>query len=110
MGQGDADALLGRITPVADHSAFAPADLVIEAATEREEIKRAIFASVGQHLSAAAILASNTSSIPITRLAQAAPDPARFIGVHFFNQVPVMGLIEPKHGRASSRERVCQYV
>src|SRR3546814_7988736 len=89
MGQGDADALLGRITPVADHSAFAPADLVIEAATEREEIKRAIFASVGQHLSAAAILASNTSSIPITRLAQAAPDPARFIGVHFFNPVPV---------------------
>src|SRR3546814_1872816 len=82
MGQGDADALLGRITPVADHSAFAPADLVIEAATEREEIKRAIFASVGQHLSAAAILASNTSSIPITRLAQAPPDPARFIGVH----------------------------
>src|SRR3546814_15023774 len=77
MGQGDADALLGRITPVADHSAFAPADLVIEAATEREEIKRAIFASVGQHLSAAAILASNTSSIPITRPSQAAPDPAR---------------------------------
>src|SRR3546814_3041698 len=68
MGQGDADALLGRITPVADHSVFAPADLVIEAATEREEIKRAIFASVGEHLSATAILASNTSSIPITRL------------------------------------------
>src|SRR3546814_13988729 len=62
MGQGDADALLGRITPVADHSAFAPADLVIEAATEREAIKRAIFASVGQHLSAAAILASNTKT------------------------------------------------
>src|SRR3546814_7788668 len=57
MGQGDADALLGRITHVADHGAFAPADLVIEAATEREEIKRAIFASVGQHLSATAILA-----------------------------------------------------
>jgi len=94
MTQGDADALLGRITPVADHAAFAPAALVIEAATEREEIKRAIFASVGAHLSDSAILASNTSSIPITRLAQAAPDPARFIGVHFFNPVPVMGLVE----------------
>src|SRR3546814_7828557 len=65
----------------ADHAAFAPAELVIEAATEREEIKRAIFASVGAHLSDTAILATNTSSIPITRLAQASPDPARFIGV-----------------------------
>ena len=102
MTQGDADALLGRITPVADHAAFAPAALVIEAATEREEIKRAIFASVGTHLSDSAILASNTSSIPITRLAQAAPDPARFIGVHFFNPVPVMGLIELIRGLATS--------
>ena len=102
MTQGDADALLGRITPVADHAAFAPAALVIEAATEREEIKRAIFASVGAHLSDSAILASNTSSIPITRLAQAAPDPARFIGVHFFNPVPVMGLIELIRGLATS--------
>lgn len=97
-----ADALLARITPVADHAAFAPAALVIEAATEREEIKRAIFASVGAHLSETAILASNTSSIPITRLAQAAPDPARFIGVHFFNPVPVMGLIELIRGLATS--------
>lgn len=75
---------------------------MIEAATEREEIKRAIFASVGAHLSDSAILASNTSSIPITRLAQAAPDPARFIGVHFFNPVPVMGLIELIRGLATS--------
>lgn len=102
MTQGEADALLGRITPVADHAAFAPAALVIEAATEREEIKRTIFASVGAHLSDSAILASNTSSIPITRLAQAAPDPARFIGVHFFNPVPVMGLIELIRGLATS--------
>ena len=102
MTQGDADALLGRITPVADHAAFAPAALVIEAATEREEIKRAIFASVGAHLSDSAILASNTSSIPITRMANYAPDPARFIGVHFFNPVPVMGLIELIRGLATS--------
>lgn len=93
---------LAKIEPVADHAAFAPCDLVIEAATEREDIKRRIFESVGQHLSATAILASNTSSIPITRMAQAAPDPARFIGVHFFNPVPVMGLIELIRGLATS--------
>lgn len=97
-----AAATLAKIEPVADHAAFAPADLVIEAATEREEIKRRIFESVGQHLSATAILASNTSSIPITRMAQAAPDPARFMGVHFFNPVPVMGLIELIRGLATS--------
>ena len=96
------DAALALIEPVGGTDAFAPCDLVIEAATEREEIKRAIFASVGAHLSDSAILASNTSSIPITRLAQAAPDPARFIGVHFFNPVPVMGLIELIRGLATS--------
>ncbi len=96
------DAALALIEPVAGSSAFANATLVIEAATEREEIKRAIFADVGKVLGADAILASNTSSIPITRLAQAAPDPARFIGVHFFNPVPVMGLIEVIRGLATS--------
>ena len=67
-------------------------------------MKRTIFASVGAHLSAGAILATNTSSIPITRLAQAAPDAARFIGVHFFNPVPVMGLVELIRGLATSDE------
>ncbi len=96
------DAALALIQPVAGASAFAAADMVIEAATEREDIKRAIFADVGKVLRADAILASNTSSIPITRLAQASPDPARFIGVHFFNPVPVMGLIELIRGLATS--------
>ena len=103
---GKRDEILARITPVGDHAAFAPCDLVIEAATEREEIKRKIFESVGKHLSDTAILASNTSSIPITRLAQAAPDAARFMGVHFFNPVPVMGLIELIRGLATSDETV----
>jgi 3-hydroxybutyryl-CoA dehydrogenase len=104
---GDArDAALTLIEPVGGSSAFAEADLVIEAATEREEIKRAIFADVGKVIGAGAILASNTSSIPITRLAQATPDPARFIGVHFFNPVPVMGLIELIQGLATSVETV----
>lgn len=98
----DAEAALGRIQPVADVSAMAPCALVIEAATEREAIKRQIFETVGKVLGPDAILASNTSSIPITRLAQASPDPARFMGVHFFNPVPVMGLIELIRGLATS--------
>ena len=96
------DAALACITPVAGSAAFAEADLVIEAATEKEEIKRAIFADVGKVLRSDAILASNTSSIPITRMAQASPDPARFMGVHFFNPVPVMGLIELIRGLATA--------
>ncbi|KQN37328.1 3-hydroxybutyryl-CoA dehydrogenase [Sphingomonas sp. Leaf407] len=102
LTQADADAALERITPVGDLAAMAPCDLVIEAATEREAIKRQIFETVGKALSDTAILASNTSSIPITRLAQASPDPARFVGVHFFNPVPVMGLIELIRGLATS--------
>ena len=100
------DATLGRIEPVATLDAMAPCALVIEAATEREPIKRAIFKDVGAVLGPDAILASNTSSIPITRLAQAAPDPARFMGVHFFNPVPVMGLIELIRGLATSDQTV----
>jgi 3-hydroxybutyryl-CoA dehydrogenase len=101
-----ADILLDRIEPVANLEPMAKADLVIEAATEREEIKRKILADVGKVLGHKAILASNTSSIPITRLAQASPDPARFIGVHFFNPVPIMGLIEVIRGLATSDETV----
>ena len=99
---GARDTTLANIETVDDVSAFGDCDLVIEAATEREEIKRTIFANVGKVLRGDAILASNTSSIPITRLAQASPDPARFIGVHFFNPVPVMGLIELIRGLATS--------
>lgn len=100
---GDArNATLANIEPVADVSAMSACELVIEAATEREEIKRKIFENVGGVLSDTAILASNTSSIPITRLAQASHDPARFMGVHFFNPVPVMGLIELIRGLATS--------
>ena len=98
----DRDLTLARIETVGDTSGFGDCDLVIEAATEREEIKRAIFADVGKVIGAHAILATNTSSIPITRLASASPDPARFIGVHFFNPVPVMGLIEVIRGLATS--------
>ncbi len=101
-----AQTALGRIEPIGSYEKMATAGLVIEAATEREEVKRTIFGQVGQVLGHKAVLASNTSSIPITRLAQASPDPARFIGVHFFNPVPVMGLIEVIKGLATSEETV----
>jgi len=100
------DQALVLIEPVESVEAMASCGLVIEAATEREEIKRAIFANVGKVLGSDAVLASNTSSIPITRLAQASPDPKRFVGVHFFNPVPVMGLIELIRGLATSDETV----
>jgi 3-hydroxybutyryl-CoA dehydrogenase len=98
----DRDAAAALIKPVASVTAMADAGIVIEAATEREDIKRAIFADVGKVLGPDAILASNTSSIPITRLAQGSPDPQRFVGVHFFNPVPVMGLVELIRGLATS--------
>ena len=99
----DAEATLKRITPVADYAPMQDASLIIEAATEKEAIKQAIFEKAGQYLAADAIMASNTSSIPITRMANYAPDPARFIGLHFFNPVPVMKLIEVIPGLATAQ-------
>lgn len=99
----DAEAALARITPIGETAPMAEADLIIEAATEQEPIKQKIFESAGKVLSDDAIMASNTSSIPITRMANYAPDPARFIGLHFFNPVPVMGLIEVIPGLATAQ-------
>ncbi len=108
IGASEAEATLAMITPVADYAPMANAGLIIEAATEREDIKRAIFAKAGEVLAADAILASNTSSIPITRMAAASPDPARFIGLHFFNPVPVMQLIEVIPGLATSADTIAR--
>lgn len=97
-----AETALGRIETVEKLDPMASADMIIEAATEREEVKRQIFAAASEILGHQAILASNTSSISITRLAQAVKDPSRFIGVHFFNPVPLMGLVEIISGLATS--------
>lgn len=102
IAQADADAAVARIVPVAGYDAMADAELIIEAATEREDIKRIIFAEVSKVMGPDAILASNTSSISITRLGQAAADPARFVGMHFFNPVPLMPLLEIIRGIATS--------
>lgn len=106
IAAADAEAAVARIQTTSDYAPMADADFIIEAATEREEIKRKIFATVGEVLREDAILASNTSSIPITRMAAASPDPARFIGIHFFNPVPVMQLVEVIPGLATSEETV----
>ena len=106
IGAAEAEQIIARIEPVASYEPMASAGLVIEAATEREDIKRKIFDEVGKVLGHQAVLATNTSSIPITRMAQSSPDPARFIGVHFFNPVPIMGLIEVIRGLATSEQTV----
>lgn len=100
----DSAATLGRIVAVAGPADFADCQLVVEAATENEGLKRGLIAKVGAAVAIDAIIATNTSSISITRLAQTAPDPARFVGVHFFNPVPVMGLVELIRGMATAPE------
>ena len=98
--EAKADAL-ARVTTSTDYAAFAEADLVIEAATEKEEVKRAIYRALTPHLKPACMIASNTSSISITRLGAGTDRPAQFIGMHFMNPVPVMKLVEVIRGIAT---------
>ena len=95
------DAAIARIATTSDYAAFGDCDLVIEAATEKEELKRSIFKSLVPHLAPHAMIASNTSSISITRLAAGTDRPERFIGMHFMNPVPVMKLVEIIRGIAT---------
>ena len=99
--EGAKEAALARITTGTDYAAFADCDLVIEAATENEAIKRKIFEALIPNLRADALIASNTSSIPITRLGAATDRPTKFIGMHFFNPVPMMKLVEVIRGLAT---------
>jgi 3-hydroxybutyryl-CoA dehydrogenase len=106
LAAADKDAALGRIATTTDYASFGACDLVIEAATEREDLKLKIFATLVPHLRADALVASNTSSIPITRLAAATDRPGRFVGMHFFNPVPMMKLVEVIRGLATEDETV----
>jgi len=99
---GARDAAAALIEPIAEYAPMREAGLIVEAATEREEVKRTIFAKAGEVLRDGAVLATNTSSISITRLGQAAPDPKRFLGIHFFNPVPLMPLVELIPGLATA--------
>jgi 3-hydroxybutyryl-CoA dehydrogenase len=94
-------AALGNISAANEMSDLAGADLVIEAATEDENVKRKIYTQLCPQLNPQAILATNTSSISITRLAAATDRPERFMGVHFMNPVPVMKLVELVRGIAT---------
>jgi 3-hydroxybutyryl-CoA dehydrogenase len=92
---------LARIDPVTTLDKLADCDLVIEAASENEEVKRKIFTAVRPYLKSDAIVSSNTSSISITRLASVTAHPERFIGIHFMNPVPRMQLVELIRGIAT---------
>ncbi|MBN9058166.1 MAG: 3-hydroxybutyryl-CoA dehydrogenase, partial [Rhizobiales bacterium] len=100
----DRKAALARVKPAFGVDALGECDLVIEAATEDEATKRKIFAGVCPALKPEAMLATNTSSISITRLASASDRPERFIGIHFMNPVPVMQLVELIRGIATGDE------
>jgi len=104
MSQEDADAAAERITAVADLTGMASADLVVEAVSENEGLKDKIFRQLDEVCGPNAILASNTSSIPITRMGAKTSRPDRFIGMHFMNPVPVMKLVEVIRGLATSDE------
>ena len=101
LEDGAAERALKLITTTTDYSNFNAADLVIEAATENEDIKRKIFETLVPNLSKEALIASNTSSISITRLASTTDRPGKFIGMHFFNPVPIMQLVELIRGIAT---------
>jgi 3-hydroxybutyryl-CoA dehydrogenase len=100
----DKAATLGRIRPVTDRSQLADCDFVIEAATEKFEIKTEIFRDLDRLTRPEIILASNTSSISITKLAAQTKRPEKVIGMHFFNPVPVMKLVEVIRGLATAQE------
>ncbi|GAA5074040.1 3-hydroxybutyryl-CoA dehydrogenase [Roseibacterium beibuensis] len=103
---------LARIRTTTNLSEVGPSDLIIEAATERETVKQAIFEDLGPHLLPHTILTSNTSSISITRLASRTDRPEKFMGFHFMNPVPVMQLVELIRGIATDEEtfKACKEV
>ena len=104
IDQAAMDAGLEHIKPAEELQTVGAADLAIEAATEDEQVKKTIFKALSPHLGDKTLLASNTSSISITRLASATDRPERFIGLHFMNPAPVMKLVEIIRGIATDAE------
>jgi 3-hydroxybutyryl-CoA dehydrogenase len=102
LAEADVELTLARITPNVDREALSGADFVVEAASERFDIKSEIFRALDRILPESAILATNTSSISITKIAAQTRRPAQVIGMHFFNPVPVMALVEIVRGLATS--------
>jgi len=108
ISEADKAATLGRIKTTCDYADFRDSDLVIEAATEDEKIKRAIFQKLCPELRPEALVATNTSSLSITRLGASTDRPSRFMGMHFMNPVPAMQLVELIRGIATGEETFAQ--
>ena len=104
LSESERSAAFDRISTTLDYADFGECDFVIETAAEDEAVKRKIFKALIPHLSETAVIASNTSSISITRLATTTDRPERFIGMHFMNPVPMMDLVELIRGLATSEE------
>ena len=104
MTDADKAAVLARISTTTELAGIAGADLVLEAATENEALKIKILGQIAALVPAQTIIATNTSSISITRLAEASGRPERFVGMHFFNPVPMMALVEIISGLRTSQE------
>ena len=104
ISEADKKATLANISTSVNYSDFKDCQLVVEAATENEAIKEKIFAAIEENISADAIIATNTSSISVTRLASYTNRPEKFIGMHFMNPVPMMKLVELIKGLATSEE------
>ena len=102
LPEAEIEPALARIAPTVDREALAAAEFVVEAASERFELKSEIFQALDRILPEEAVLATNTSSISITKLAAHTRRPAQVIGMHFFNPVPVMALVEVVRGLATS--------
>ena len=102
LAAADKDAALARLTTTTDYKALADAELIIEAVPEIEDLKRKIYENLKTVVKPETILASNTSSISITRLGSMTDRPEKFIGMHFFNPVPMMKLVELIRGIATS--------
>jgi 3-hydroxybutyryl-CoA dehydrogenase len=102
--EDEKDIALGHIHTATDFAAFGECDLVIEAATEKEDVKREVYKQLVPKLKPAALIATNTSSISITRLASATDRPGKFIGMHFMNPAPAMSLIELIRGIATEED------
>lgn len=103
---GDVETILGRIIPTTDLQTYAMCDVVIEAIDENAERKCALFAQLDTICAADVVLASNTSSISVTKIAAATQRPAQVVGMHFFNPVPSMPLVEVIRGVATSEATV----
>jgi len=99
--EADKEAALAHIAATPDYAGFAACDMVIEAATEKEDVKREVFKALVPRLKPEALIATNTSSISITRLASATDRPGKFIGMHFMNPAPAMSLVELIRGIAT---------